>query len=136
MEEKKLIQMALKARKRSYSPYSKHAVGAALRTSDGNYYQGCNIENSSYGGTVCAERTAIWKAISEGHSLIDEIAVVTDSPIPWPPCGLCLQIMAEFASPDLKMHMANLKGKVETYPFRELFPKAFYSRFLKKPSKN
>lgn len=125
-----LVERAIEARENSYSPYSRHPVGAALKTADGKIYGGCNIENSSFGGTVCAERTAVWKAVSEGSVLIREIAVVTDSQPPWPPCGLCLQVLSEFAAPDLIVHLANLKGEVETLPFQKLLPRAFTPSFL------
>jgi cytidine deaminase len=109
-------------------------VGAAVRTADGKTYSGCNVENSSYGGTVCAERTAIWKAVSENGAAtrIAEILVVTDATPAWPPCGMCLQVMSEFAGPDMPVQLANLKGETQTRKFREFLPQAFTPDHLKK----
>jgi cytidine deaminase len=129
-DQKKLFDLAARARENSHSPYSKHKVGAALRTSDGKIYTGCNVENSSYGGTICAERTAISKAVSEqGKIQIAEILVVTDSSPPWPPCGICRQVIAEFGEPVI--HSANLKGEVQSESFAALFPRAFTPGHLK-----
>src|SRR5690242_15716831 len=90
---KDLYKMALLAREKSYSPYSGHKVGAAIRTSSGKIYTGCNVENASFGATVCAERTAIQKAISEsGPITVTEVMVVTQADPPWPPCGMCRQV--------------------------------------------
>jgi cytidine deaminase len=130
---RKLYESALQARNNSYSPYSGHKVGAAIRTMDGKIHSGCNVENSSYGGTVCAERTAIFKAVSEtGKIRIEEVVVITDSPEPWPPCGFCRQILSEFASPDLQVHAVNLQGTMRTSRFSELFPEAFTPDYLGK----
>jgi cytidine deaminase len=129
-----LYRMACQFRERSYSPYSRHKVGAALRLSDGRVFGGCNVENSSYGGTVCAERTAILKAVSESDEpvTIAEIVVVTDATPPWPPCGLCRQVIAEFASPATSLVATNLQGEAVTTPFSEIFPNAFTPQHLKK----
>jgi len=126
-QSQQLFEQALKFRERSYSPYSRHKVGAALRLSDGRVFGGCNIENSSYGGTVCAERTAILKAVSEsdGPVSITEIVVVTDASPPWPPCGFCRQVISEFASPATVIIAANLQGETISTPFAEIFPNAF-----------
>ena len=121
---KPLYEAAKAARERSYSPYSGHKVGAAVRMSDGTVFQGCNVENSSYGGTVCAERVAIQKAVSEGHLNVVEVMVVTDFSPPWPPCGMCRQVIAEF-SDHAKLHTANLKGEYESFSFEDLQPRAF-----------
>ena len=122
-----LYEKASNTRKKSHSPYSHHKVGAALRLTDGKIYSGCNIENSSYGATVCAERTAILKAISEngGKARIEEIVVVTDATPPWPPCGMCRQVIAEFATPKTRIHAANLKGETVSTDFGKLMPQAF-----------
>jgi len=129
--EKALYQAASEARKTSYSPYSEVQVGAAIRLTNGRIFSGCNVENSSYGGTVCAERVAIFKAVSETNTegspkpQIEAVMVVTDASPPWPPCGLCRQIIAEFAQNSTPVITANLKGEVNTYTFKELFPDSF-----------
>jgi cytidine deaminase len=132
--EQELYEQACDARDHSYSPYSGHKVGAALITSEGKVYTGCNVENSSYGATICAERTAILKAASEceGKLHIEEIVVVTDATPAWPPCGMCRQMIAEFASPETRIHAANLKGDGETTLFGELLPQAFTAEHLGK----
>ena len=120
-----LFEMAKKSREHSHSPYSHHKVGAALRTSDGKTYAGCNVENSSFGGTICAERTAIFSAVAaQGKFKIDEIVVVTDANPPWPPCGFCRQVIAEFAT-DCVVKSMNLQGEVIEMNFKDLFPAAF-----------
>ena len=132
-ETRELYQAALKTRKHSHSPYSGHKVGAAIRTKTGKIYTGCNVENSSYGGTVCAERGAIQQAIiADGKLTITEIMVVTDATPPWPPCGICRQVIAEFAAPHVIIHAANLKGEIHTIPFSDLFPQAFTPAHLAK----
>jgi cytidine deaminase len=129
MGEKSLRDLAQDASTRSHSPYSKAKVGAAVLTEDGKVYQGCNIENSSYGGTVCAERVAIWKAVSEGQNKLKKIYVYTVDG--WPPCGLCLQVMSEFASGDLEISFGNQQGKETTKKLKELLTHAFTPDFLK-----
>jgi cytidine deaminase len=127
---KDLYKMALLARGRAYAPYSGHFVGAAIRLKNGRLYSGCNVENSSYGGTNCAERVAIQKAVSEeGLIGITEIMIVTESDPPWPPCGFCRQVIAEFTS-DATIYMANLIGTYERVPFHTLFPRAFTPKHL------
>ena len=130
-----LFEKAAEARLRSYSPYSQCKVGAAIRLSNQSIFSGCNVENASYGGTVCAERTAILKAVSEtGTPLkIEEIVVVTDATPPWPPCGLCRQVIAEFAAPHAQIHAMNLQGECRTSTFEELLPQAFVPQHLQKP---
>ncbi len=123
-QTQELYIAAKSARERSYSPYSSHKVGAAIRTSDGKIFSGCNIENSSYGATVCAERVAIQKAVSEGHAKITEVVVITDSNPPWPPCGMCRQVIAEFGDNTL-VHTTNLVGDAESFKFADIFPRAF-----------
>lgn len=123
MEDKELIAVAKKYREHSYSPYSKFKVGAAVITKAGNVYGGCNIENSSYPVTNCAERTAIFKAVSEGECDISAIAVVGDTDGPCSPCGACRQVIAEFGIN--RIIMANLKGDVKVVTLEELLPFAF-----------
>lgn len=123
MSEKNLRDLALDASKRSHSPYSKAKVGSAILMEDGSVYQGCNIENASFGGTVCAERVAIWKAVSEGHKKIKKIYVYTDAG--WPPCGMCLQVMTEFASGELEIIMGDKNGKENSKKLKELLTHAF-----------
>jgi cytidine deaminase len=130
---KDLYELARRARERSYSPYSRCKVGAAIRLADGRAFAGCNVENASYGGAVCAERTAILKAVSESDAPISiaEIVVVTDANPPWPPCGFCRQVIAEFGSPETRVHATNLAGQVVSSSFGELFPNAFTPGHLK-----
>lgn len=118
-----LIQFATVAREQSYSPYSNFAVGAALLCQDGTVYQGCNIENASYGMTNCAERTAIFKAVSEGHRLFQAIAIIADTEGPCAPCGACRQVMVEFNIPTIIL--TNLKGHTQVYTLDELLPLSF-----------
>ncbi len=120
----KLIKVAEKARKRAYTPYSKFKVGAAILTSDGKIFTGCNIENASFGLTVCAERVAILKAISEGSSKFEAIAIVGDTDRPCSPCGACRQVISEFGK-DIKIIMSNLEGDIKIKKVRELLPEAF-----------
>jgi cytidine deaminase len=121
-----LFETAKKTREHSYSPYSGAKVGAAIRLKNGKIFGGCNVENSSYGATICAERTAIQSAVaSEGPKIeIVEIVVVTDANPPWPPCGLCRQVIAEFGQNSI-IHSANLDSIQSTMSFRELYPLAF-----------
>jgi len=125
-----LIEAAKRARESAYAPYSNFSVGAAVKTKSGKIFTGCNIENASYGLTVCAERVAIWKAVSEGETEFTQIAVVADTPELTPPCGACRQIIWEFCG-DVPVVFANLKGAVETVPMKELLPRAFDTKFLK-----
>ncbi len=125
-----MIEAATEARDKAFAPYSNFKVGAAVKTENGKIYTGCNIENASYGLTICAERVAIFKAISEGETEFSEIAVVADTEELTPPCGACRQIIWEFCG-DVPVICANLKGDVETMPMNELLPKAFDSKFFK-----
>ncbi len=118
-----LRNKAIDASKRAHSPYSKANVGSAVETSDGKIYLGCNIENASFGGTVCAERVAIWKAVSEGHMKMKRIYVYTKDG--WPPCGMCLQVMTEFADGNLEVTFGNEAGKETTKKLKELLTNAF-----------
>jgi cytidine deaminase len=122
-ELQKLIQAAIEMRKQSYSPYSNFAVGAAVLSNDGYIYGGCNIENASYGLTNCAERTAIFNAVSDGKRNISAIAVVADTDRPCSPCGACRQVIGEFKIPCIIM--ANLKGAYKKVTLEELLPFSF-----------
>ena len=123
LEIQKLMDCAIKARENAYSPYSHFAVGAALLCEDGTLYEGCNIENASYGLTNCAERTAIFKAVSEGHIKFKALAVVADTEGPCAPCGACRQVMAEFKIP--LIIMGNLMGNIKILTIEELLPFSF-----------
>ncbi len=125
----KLVEAAKAARENAHAPYSNFRVGAALRASSGRIYTGCNVENATYGLTVCAERVAIFKAISEGERGFDAIAVVTDTESLTPPCGACRQLIWEFCG-DAEVTLANLKGKTETTRMATLFPRPFDKSFL------
>lgn len=122
MEEKLIIQ-AKEGRKHSYAPYSRYFVGAAVEDEKGRIYTGCNIENGSYGATMCAERTAIFKAVSDGAKSIKKIAITAEETMPYP-CGLCRQVMSEFCDSDTTVIM-ECDGKVEIHSFGELMPYGF-----------
>jgi cytidine deaminase len=130
ISDDELVERAKEARSVAHAPYSSFEVGAALVTSDGRLFTGCNIENSTYGLTMCAERVAIFKAVSEGAREITKIAVVADYSNPTPPCGCCRQMIWEFASDDAEVILANLSGDVQKFAIKELFPEAFDARFL------
>lgn len=117
-----LIAAARRAREHAYAPYSGYAVGAAVRTRSGRVFTGCNVENASYGATVCAERVALWKAVSEGERDFEAIAVVTLNG--GSPCGLCRQVMAEFA-PDMRVIVADIHGNARVTTVHELLPDRF-----------
>ena len=119
-----LIAAAKHSRENAHAAFSNFRVGAALRAKSGRIFGGCNVENATYGLTICAERVAIFKAISEGERGFDAIAVMTDTDKLTPPCGACRQIIWEFCG-DVPVVMANLKGKVEIVQMRELFPRPF-----------
>ncbi|WP_019421315.1 cytidine deaminase [Paenibacillus sp. OSY-SE] len=122
--KEQLIQEAIEARKQAYSPYSRFQVGAAV-LAGGKVYRGCNVENASYGLTNCAERTAIFKAVSEGESKIEAIAVVADTEGPVSPCGACRQVLAEFCDSQTKIYLTNLHGNTEEWTMERLLPGAF-----------
>jgi cytidine deaminase len=128
--EKEVIEAALAARQRSVAPFSNFLVGAAVRTESGKIYTGCNIESASYGLTVCAERVAIWKALSEGDHDFTNLAVAADTQILTPPCGTCRQIIWEFAK-HADIVMVNVRGDREEVHIENLLPRAFDARFLK-----
>ena len=125
-----LIAQAKDARRWAHAPYSNFSVGAALLSSDGRVFTGCNVENSTYGLSMCAERVAIFKAISEGAHEISSVALVTDHEHIAPPCGCCRQMIWEFASDKTEVILANLAGDVRTYRIRDLLPEAFDARYL------
>ncbi|HWK24415.1 MAG TPA: cytidine deaminase [Ureibacillus sp.] len=125
VDMKELIEQSKVARKNAYVPYSKFPVGAALLSEDGKVYQGCNIENSSFGLTNCAERTAIFKAVSEGVKKFKAIAVVGDTQGPCSPCGACRQVISEFCAPDMPVYLTNLNGDLQQTTVAELLPGAF-----------
>lgn len=129
MDPAKLVEAARLARENAYAPFSNFKVGAALEAASGRVFTGCNVENASYGLTVCAERVAIFKAISEGERNFQRIAVVADTETLTPPCGACRQIIWEFCG-DVEILLANLKGKRESHRASELFPKPFDASFL------
>lgn len=127
---KPLIEAAQRARLQAVAPFSNFSVGAAVRTESGKIYTGCNIESASYGLTVCAERVAIWKALSEGERSLTALAVVADTETLTPPCGTCRQIIWEFAR-NADIVFANLNGESELFHVADLLPRAFDARFLK-----
>lgn len=119
-----LVKKAIDARKKAYAPYSKFKVGAALEATNGKIYTGCNVENSSYGLTVCAERVALFKAVSEGVKKFKRIALVAETKSPCPPCGVCRQALYEFA-PNLEVVMANTRGKTKVLKLGALLAHPF-----------
>ena len=127
---KNLLHAAMRARKNTYAPYSKFKVGAAIETIDGRIFTGCNIENASYGLAICAERVAVFKAVSEGVKKFKRIAIVTGAKKPTPPCGMCRQVLFEF-NPNLEIIIANTNGKVIKTKLSKLFPYAFGPKNLK-----
>ncbi|MBS4199707.1 cytidine deaminase [Bacillus sp. FJAT-49732] len=125
MNQEQLVQEAIKAKERAYVPYSHFPVGAALLTNDGKVYHGCNIENAAYSVVNCAERTAIFKAVSEGDRDFTMLAVIADTERPVPPCGACRQVIAELCPKDMKVVLANKKGDIRELTVEELLPFAF-----------
>lgn len=125
-----LIDAALAARENAFAPYSNFKVGAALEDESGRVHTGCNVENSTYGLTVCAERVAVLKAVSEGARRFRRIVVAADSEALTPPCGACRQILWEFCG-DIEIVLVNLKGKSKSYRLAELFPSPFDDSFLR-----
>ena len=123
-----LIQEAKQARIKAYTPYSHFKVGAAVRTKAGRIFHGCNIENSSYGATVCAERVALFNAYAHNERDIDCIAIVADTKIPCPPCGICRQVIMELGG-DIDIILANLTGDKQLFKASELLPAAFTKDF-------
>jgi cytidine deaminase len=130
-----LIEAAKKARMQSVAPFSGFLVGAAVRAENGKTYIGCNVESASYGLTVCAERVAIWKALSEGEREFTHLAVVADTESLTPPCGTCRQIIWEFCK-NATIVLANVHGRTEMVSIGDLLPRAFDARFLQQAGRN
>ena len=124
-----LIAAALAARENAFAPYSKFRVGAAIEDSDGRIHTGCNVENATYGLTVCAERVAVLKAVSEGVRKFRRVAIAADTDALTPPCGACRQILWEFCG-DVEIVLVNLRGTTETHRLKDLFPKPFDVSYL------
>lgn len=132
MNDQQLIEQAKLARERAYVPYSNFKVGAALLTEDGDVIHGCNIENAAYSMTNCAERTALFKALSDGKKAFLKIAVVADSERPVPPCGACRQVLAELCPPEMPVILTNLSGQRFETTVEALLPGAFQAKDLTK----
>ncbi|MFS7003874.1 cytidine deaminase [Carnobacterium maltaromaticum] len=130
MENEKWIQQAILARDTAYVPYSKFKVGACIVTTDDRMYTGCNIENASYGLSNCAERTAIFKAVSTGERTFKHLVITGDTDGPIAPCGACRQVIAEFCSPEMPVTLCNLKGDIKITTVGELLPYAFTNKDL------
>jgi len=124
-----LVDAAIEARNNAHAPYSHFLVGAALEDKDGRVFKGCNVENATYGLSVCAERVAVWKAISDGARRFQRIAVVADTAILTPPCGACRQILWEFCG-DIEVTLANLHGQSEIMRLKNLFPRPFDASYI------
>jgi cytidine deaminase len=124
-----LVESALAARNNAHAPYSRFLVGAALEAEDGRVFCGCNVENATYGLSVCAERVAVFKAISEGARKFRRVAVAADTDVLTPPCGACRQILWEFCG-NIEVTLTNLNGKTETFHLKDLFPRPFDDSFL------
>lgn len=125
-----LIELARQVRELAYAPYSKFKVGAVVECRDGRIFTGCNVENSSYGLTMCAERNALGKAVSEGARDFIRIAVIADAHAPVPPCGACRQVISELCGKQTEIVMVNLQGQIEMRTVGGLLPEAFDSSFL------
>jgi cytidine deaminase len=132
MANQELIEKAIEVRERAYVPYSNFGVGAALLTKSGKVYTGCNIENAAYPVSLCAERVAIFKAISEGETEFVELAVVADTERPVPPCGSCRQVMSEFFDSEMNVHLTNLNRNTMTVKMEELLPFSFQKTDMEK----
>ena len=133
--KEQLIKAAKEGRNHAYAPYSNFLVGAAVLAENGQIYQGCNVENASYGLCNCAERTAIFKAVSEGNRKITAMAIVADTEGPVAPCGACRQVMSEFCDLDTKIYLTNLNGDVQEWTMDQLLPGAFNSSDMNKVNK-
>ena len=125
MDWSELLTEARRARDNAYCPYSNFAGGSAVRTADGSLSSGCNIENRTYGLTVCAERTAVLAAVAAGRRELVAVAVVTDTSPPAPPCGQCLEVLTEFGNPDLPILLANTAGDEVEFRLGDLLPHPF-----------
>lgn len=128
MRVEDLIALALEARKKAYAPYSNFPVGAALLAQSGQVYTGCNVENASYGLSICAERVAVFKAVAAGERRFKAMAVVTETKAT--PCGACRQVLAEFGEDDLQIIVANPDGQMESLTLGQLLPAGFTSKDL------
>jgi len=124
-----LLEAALRARENAHAPFSHFKVGAALQDHSGRIYTGCNVENATYGLTVCAERVAVFKAISEGARSFTRMAVAADTQVLTPPCGACRQILWEFCG-DIELVLVNLAGRTERFRLKDLFPRPFDASFI------
>src|SRR5579884_4266169 len=124
-----LVETALRARENAHAPFSKFKVGAALEDESGRIFSGCNVENATYGLTICAERVAIFKASSEGARKFRRMAIAADTDVLTPPCGACRQILWEFCG-DIEVTLVNLSGTTETFQMKELFPRPFDVSFI------
>ena len=130
MTNQELIEIARQVREHAHAPYSKFQVGAALESADGRVFTGCNVENSSYGLSMCAERVAIFKAISEGLRDFKRIAVIADTHSPVRPCGACRQVISDLFPKDAEVILSNLHGDIEVTRISELLPAPFDRSFL------
>ncbi len=124
MTNRELYEIAVSMMDKAYAPFSKYRVGAALLTKDGKVYTGCNVENSSFGGTICAERTAFVKAVSEGDREFEKIAIVSSGGEAWP-CGICRQFMKEFCEDDFVIITGHDVDSLRTYTMKEILPEGF-----------
>jgi len=124
-EPESLVRLAVEAKENAYVPYSGFHVGAALYADNGKVYTGCNVENASYGASICAERTAVVKAVSDGARRILAIAISSDSNNPTMPCGICRQFISEFCAPDMPLYLSNRQGEYKVYTFDDILPHSF-----------
>jgi cytidine deaminase len=125
-----LLEAALRARNNAHAPFSNFKVGAAIEDDAGHIHTGCNVENATYGLTVCAERLAVFKAVSEGARKFTRVAVAADTDLLTPPCGACRQILWEFCG-DIELILVNLQGKTERFRLKDLFPRPFDASFIR-----
>lgn len=126
-----LLPLARTAQRNAYAPYSGFHIGAAIRLQNGECFAGCNVENASYGATICAERGALLCAVAAlGKVRVVEVVVVSEGESPWPPCGMCRQVLAEFCAPDCLVHAVNSQGTTLSWRFDELFPSGFTPAFV------
>ncbi len=130
MTNEELVEIARQVREHAHAPYSRFQVGAALESADGRVFTGCNVENSSYGLSMCAERVAVFKAISEGLRDFKRIAVIADTQAPVRPCGACRQVISDLFPRDAEVILANLQGDIEVTKIIELLPAPFDRSFL------
>src|ERR1700682_1857396 len=124
-----LLEAALRVRENAHAPFSKFKVGAAIEDESGRIFTGCNVENATYGLTVCAERVAVFKAISEGARKFQRVVVAPDTDLLTPPCGACRQILWEFCG-DVEVTLVNPRGKTETFQMKDMLPRPFDASFL------